>query len=318
MIVLGADEVRRHLPMRDAIGCVEAVMIRVAEGKANLPLRMVMDIDGTNKLGLMPGALSDPPLYGVKLLSLFPGNPARGLSSHIGLVILFDNDTGAPVVAMNADAITASRTAAASAVATRALARPEARVLALIGTGEQAESHVAALSLVRDIAEIRVAGRRPDRAEAFIARVAPTHPGIRFTAAADVETAVAGADIVTTVTSSAEVVLEGRWIGAGTHVNAVGASVPAMQEIDEALVLKSELYVDYKPSALAQAAEIIAALADGRMNEAHIRGEIGAVLGGTAPGRSGAEAVTLYRSLGIAAQDLACAGLVWERYRAAG
>lgn len=312
MITLDAAEVRRHLPMSDAIEIVEATMIRVAQGKANLPLRMIMDIDGTNKLGIMPGALSDPVLYGVKLLSLYPGNPARGLSSHIGLVILFDADTGKPVVAMDADAVTAIRTAAASAAATRVLALENARIMAIVGTGEQAESHIEALFRVRDITEVRVAGRTPARATEFLERISPQYPDIRLIAAPDVPAAVSGADIVTTVTSSSEVILRGEWIEPGTHVNAVGASIPSMQEIDEDLALKSELFVDYKPSALAQAREIITALETGHMQKTHIRAEIGEVFNGSKPGRSGQDAVTLYRSLGIAAQDLACAQHVWD------
>ncbi|MCE8540024.1 ornithine cyclodeaminase family protein [Ruegeria pomeroyi] len=307
MKVITAEEIRQHLPMRDAIEVVELTMIRVSDGQANLPLRTVMDIDGTNRLGVMPGALSDPTLYGIKVLSLFPGNPAKGLSSHIGTVLLFDAETGQPRAALDADAITAIRTAAATAVATRALARSDARVLALIGTGEQAESHIAALTLVRHVSEIRIAGRSPDRAADFANRMSVHYPDIAFTAAATAEQAVNGADIVCTLTSSPSVVLHGDWIGPGTHVNAVGASIPSMQEIDEALLLKSELFVDYRPSAFAQAREIISALETGAMSEAHVRGEIGEVLSGKVPGRSGPDAITLYRSLGIAAQDLACA-----------
>lgn len=313
MKTFGANDIHRLLPMQDAIEVVQSVMIQVAEGKANLPLRSTMDIDGTNKLGIMPGALSDPTLYGVKLLSLFPGNPARGLSSHIGVVILFDAETGAPVVSMNADAITAIRTAAASAAATRALSRPNAHRLAIIGTGEQAETHIEALCLVRDISEIRIAGRSAERAKAFVDKVSAGYPGIRIQPANNVQDAVAGADIVCTVTSSPEVVLRGGWIGPGTHVNAVGASVPTMQEIDQDLLLKSELFVDFRASALAQAREIITALDTKAMTQAHIRADIGDVYRGLANARSSDDAITLYRSLGIAAQDLACADHVRRR-----
>jgi ornithine cyclodeaminase len=313
MKTFGANDIHRLLPMQDAIEVVQSVMIQVAEGKANLPLRSTMDIDGTNKLGIMPGALSDPTLYGVKLLSLFPGNPARGLSSHIGVVILFDAETGAPVVSMNADAITAIRTAAASAAATRALSRPNAHRLAIIGTGEQAETHIEALCLVRDISEIRIAGRSAERAKAFVDKVSAGYPGIRIQPANNVQDAVAGADIVCTVTSSPEVILRGSWIGPGTHVNAVGASVPTMQEIDQDLLLKSELFVDFRASALAQAREIITALDTKAMTQAHIRADIGDVYRGLANARSSDDAITLYRSLGIAAQDLACADHVRRR-----
>lgn len=313
---IDAAEIRRLLPISEAIEIVQQAMIRVAQGNANLPLRMVMDIDGTNKLGVMPGALADPTIYGVKLLSLFPGNPARGLSSHIGVVILFDTETGRPVVSLDADAITAIRTAAASAAATRALARADARTLAIIGTGEQAETHIEAIALVRDIAEVRIAGRTPERAAAFADRLEPRYPGLKLRPCAGVQEAVTGADIVCSVTSSPTVVLRGDWIGPGTHVNAVGASIPTMQEIDAALVLKSALFVDYKPSALAQARDIIDAIGSGAMTEADIRAEIGDVYRGSAPGRTDPDAITLYRSLGIAAQDLACADHVRKRAHA--
>ena len=312
MKFVSASDVRRLLPMVKAIEVVEQTMIRVAEGKANLPLRTVMDIDGTNKLGVMPGVLRDPTLYGVKVLSLFPGNPAKGLSSHIGVVILFDAATGEPVVSMNADAITAIRTAAASAAATRALSRPDAQSLAIIGTGEQAETHIEAISSVRNITELRIAGRTLDRSSAFVAKIGRHYPNLTCRPCSSIKEAVTGAHIVCTVTSSSEVILQGGWLDAGCHVNAVGASVPSMQEIDVGLVLASDLYVDYKPSALAQARDIMTAISSGQMNEAHIRGEIGDVYRGHAPGRSGPEAITLYRSLGVAAQDLACADIVWK------
>ena len=315
MINITADEIRKHLPMAEAIEVVQAAMVAVADGKANLPLRSVMDIDGVNKLGIMPGAMRDPVLYGVKILSLFPGNPARGLSSHIGVVILFDADTGAPVVSMDADALTAIRTAAATAAATRVLARKDAQTLAIVGTGEQAESHIAALTQVRGIRDIRIAGRSPERAEDFVAAQAQHYPAITFAASPDVPTAVRGADIVCTVTSSAEVILQAEWIEPGTHVNAVGASIPSLQEIDSALVAQGRLFVDYKPSALAQARDIISAIDAGMMTEADICAEIGDVYRGLAAGRRAADEITVYRSLGIAAQDLFCADHVWRAVR---
>jgi ornithine cyclodeaminase/alanine dehydrogenase-like protein (mu-crystallin family) len=310
MISVNADELRQLLPMSEAIETVHRAMIGVAQGRATMPLRSVMDIDGTNRLGIMPGALRDPDVYGVKLISLFPGNPARGLSSHIGSMVIFDNDTGAVAAMLDADALTAIRTAAASAAATRALAREKAARLTIIGTGEQATSHIEAMLCVRDISEVRIAGRTQARAEAFVARVAPRFPGLKMSAARDARHAVEGADIICTVTSSSDVVLQGAWVEPGCHVNAVGASIPTMQEIDQELLLKSVLYVDYLASALAQARDIIDAIASGVMARAHIRGQIGHLYAGTLPGRGSPGDITLYRSLGVAAQDLACAGRI--------
>jgi len=313
MISVTASEIRQLLPMSQAIETVQNAMIGVAQGKATMPLRTIMDIDATNRLGVMPGSLRDPDVYGVKLISLFPGNPAKGLSSHIGSMVIFDNETGAVAALLDADALTALRTAAASAAATRALARKDAKRLAIIGTGEQATSHIEAMLCVRDITELRIAGRTHARAEAFVARAAPLFPDLKMTAARDARAAVRGADIVCTVTSSADVVLQGGWIEPGCHVNAVGASVPTMQEIDTELLLKSVLYVDYLPSALAQARDIIDAISSGDMARAHIRGEIGSLYAGTSQGRSSADEITLYRSLGVAVQDLACAHKVLRK-----
>ena len=312
MIIVSGDEIRDLLPMADAIETVQTAMIAVSQGRANMPLRSVMEIDGTNRLGIMPGALRDPDIYGVKLISLFPGNPAKGLSSHIGQMVIFDNDTGAVTACLDADALTAIRTAAASAAATRVLARKDARVLAVIGTGEQAESHIEAMNCVRDVSEVRVAGRTQIRAAEFIKRVGPKFPDLAFVAAKDAREAVLGADIVCSVTSSATPVLQGNWIAPGMHVNAVGASIPTMQEIDRDLLMKSALFVDYRASAMAQAREIIDAIAGGDMDQAHIRGEIGQVYAGEIAGRKGEDEITLYRSLGVAAQDLACAQRVLD------
>ncbi len=310
MIILSAKEVTELLPMPKAIDIVERTMIAVSAGKTNLPLRHAIDVGGGNKLGIMPGALGDGALYGVKLLSLFPGNPAKGLSSHIGAMVLFDPETGVSTAMMSADALTAIRTAAASAAATRALARPDARILAIIGTGEQAETHIAAMCAVRGITEIRIAGSSPAKAAAFVASQQSERPGIEFSAAESAQAAVSGADIICTVTSAAKPVLYGDWIAKGAHVNAVGASMPMVQEIDQSVLLTSELFVDYRPSAFAQAREIIDALASGAMAENHILAEIGSVFAGDHPGRSKSDAITVYRSLGVAAQDLACGEFV--------
>ncbi len=311
MIIASAEDVRRVLPMEKAIELVAEAMVAVSDGKANLPLRSAMDINGVNKLGIMPGVLGG--VYGVKLISLFPDNPAKGLSSHIGAMVLFDPETGAPNAVVDADALTAIRTAAASAVATRALARADATTLAIIGTGEQAHSHIEAICAVRDIQNIRIAGSTFERAQDFV-RGLP----IEATPCASSEEAVQGADIICTVTSSPTPVLHGDWVANGAHINAVGASVPTVQEIDQSVLLKSALFTDYRPSALAQAREIITAISDGKMDETHILGEIGEVLSGKVQGRGGPEDITLYRSLGIAAQDLICADFVRQTLRANG
>lgn len=313
MIVLSDRDVAALLPMATAIEVVEKAMVAVSAGAASLPLRMVVDVGKPNMMGVMPGAFMPgngavDGCFGVKLVSLFPNNPDAGFSSHQGAIVLFEPDHGSAVAMMNAGLLTAVRTAAASAVATRALARQDCSTLAMVGAGEQAEHHVEAMLLVRpSIRALRIAGRRPDKARGFAAHMAERHPGIAVSVSPDVRSAVDGADIVCTVTSSPTPVLEGAWIAPGVHLNVVGASVASKREIDEETVVRSRLFVDYRPSTFAQAGEVIAAMDSGRIGRDHVLAEIGEVLAGAAGGRRAADEITLYRSLGIAAQDLACA-----------
>lgn len=307
MIVLSEREVDALLPMKTAITVVEKAMIGVSEGKTNLPLRSIMNVGGPNAMGMMPGAISEPSFYGIKLVSLFPDNAEAGYSSHQGAIILFEAKHGSPVAMMNAGLLTARRTAAASAVATRALARQDSAVLTIVGTGEQAEHHLDAMLAVRRLSEVRIAGRRAERAERFVQEARGRYPGISFSAETDIKVAVAGADIVCTVTSASDPILLGSWITPGTHLNIVGASIPSKREIDEDLVARSALFVDYRPSTFAQAGEVIGAIESGRITKEHVVAEIGEVLAAKHPGRSSQDEITLYRSLGVAAQDLACA-----------
>lgn len=324
MIVLSDRDVAALLPMAAAIEVVGKAMIAVSAGAANLPLRMVVDVGPPNMMGVMPGAFMPgngavDGCFGVKLVSLFPNNPDAGFSSHQGAIVLFEPDHGSAVAMMNAGLLTAVRTAAASAVATRALARPDSATLAVVGAGEQAEHHVDAMLLVRpSIRALRIAGRRPEKARAFAAHVAQRHPGLSVTVSPDVRAAVDGADIVCTVTSSPTPVLMGEWIAPGTHLNVVGASVASKREIDEDTVARARLYVDYRPSTFAQAGEVIGAIDSGRIGRDHVLAEIGEVLAGKAGGRTDAKEITLYRSLGIAAQDLACAAHCLREAKARG
>jgi ornithine cyclodeaminase len=324
MIVLSDKEVGELLPMAEAIEMVASAMIAVSAGAANLPLRSVVDVGPPNFMGVMPGAFMPgngqlDACFGVKLVSLFPNNPDAGFSSHQGAVVLFEPEHGSAIAMMNAGLLTAIRTAAASAVATRALAREDCTTLAMVGAGEQAEYHLDAMLAVRPgIKELRIAGRRRDKAEAFAAHAAARYPHLQITIADDVRTAVDGADIVCTVTSSAEPVLMGDWIGPGTHLNVVGASIPSKREIDEEMVARARLYVDYRPSTFAQAGEVIRAIESGRIARDHVLGEIGEVLAGKVAGRGAPDEITLYRSLGIAAQDLACASFCVSQARARG
>jgi len=310
VIVLTSEDIVALLQMTDAIETVETAMKAVSKGGAELPLRNVVPVGSNNRLGVMPGALSDPACFGVKLVSLFPGNPARGLSSHLGAFILFDALTGQAAAMMDASLLTAIRTAAASAVATRALARQDASKLAIIGYGEQAEHHLDAICAVRHIESVHIAGRDGAKAAAFCTTAMARYPTLQFRAGDDVGAAVEEADIVCTVTASPTPVLNHAWLAEGVHVNVVGSSIPSMREVDDDLILKSSVWVDYLPSTLAQAGEIVDLIAAKRYTADTLKGEIGQLLNGDTTGRTSPHEQTVYRSLGIAAQDLAAAQFV--------
>jgi len=315
LLVLAGADVRSLLTMAQCIALMERTMRGVSRGGAQLPLRIAAAVPGGNVLAAMPGYLEDPPSAGAKLIAVYPDNARRGLSSHMGVVVLFDPANGVPIAIIDATTVTALRTAAASAVATNALARPDAGELAILGAGEQAATHLSAMSHVRKLRSVRVWARSIEKARGF-ARDQEESVGLPIRVAASAEDAVHDADIVCTTTAAREPILEGAWIRAGTHVNLVGASSAQTREANEALVMKAAYFCDFRPSALAQAGELIAAA--GVLAERHIRGEIGEVLNGKVRGRTTADEVTIYKSLGIAAQDLAAAHYVYEQARRSG
>ncbi|MGD9862077.1 MAG: ornithine cyclodeaminase family protein [Pseudodonghicola sp.] len=318
MIVLTHDDVAALLPMEQAIAVVAEAMKGVSAGTAQLPLRTVLPVGGDNRMGVMPGAIADPACFGVKLVSLFPGNAELGLSSHRGAVVLFEAETGGAVAMMDASLLTAIRTAAASAVATRALARDDAESLTLIGYGEQAEHHLAAMLAVRPLHRVTVAGRSAEKAAGFAARAAADYPEVDFASTTDLRAAVSGADIVCTLTAAPRAIVSGDWVRPGAHVNVVGSSIPSMREVDDRMVERGAIWVDYLPSTLAQAGEIVDMIAAGTFAAGDLKGEIGALLAGDIAGRTAPDQITVYRSLGIAAQDLAAAHHVYVRARDAG
>jgi len=313
MIVLTHTHVKSLLPMAEAIEVIAHAMIGVSKRDVELPLRNILPVGGGNMMGVMPGAIGDPACFGVKLVSLFHDNPARGLSSHRGAIVLFESETGGAVAMMDASLLTAIRTAAASAVATRALARADATSLTIVGYGEQGEHHLDAMMAVRDITRLTVTGRNGDKAAAFAARAAQTYPQLTTTHTTDIQAAVKTADIVCTVTASPTPIVMGDWIAPGTHVNIVGSSIPSMREVDDAMVLRSAIWIDYLPSTLAQAGEIVDMIKAGTYAESDLMGEIGALLDGKIGGRGSDGEITTYRSLGVAAQDLAAAHYVTEQ-----
>lgn len=309
---------RRLLPMTECIDLMRQTMIATAERRVVLPLRSVMVMpDDKGMLGNMPGYLADPECFGVKLVSLIPRNKPPQYSSHLGLVLLFEAEHGQPVALLDAAEITAIRTAAASGLATRLLALPQAGDLALLGAGEQARSHLQAMLAVRTLRRVRVWARDPDKGAEF-ARAEGARHRIDIETSATVAEAVKGADIICTLTKAREPILRGEWLAPGTHLNVVGSSIAATAEIDTPAVVKSRFFVDYRESTINEGGEYLRALKAGAITPQHLLAEIGEVANGSKPGRLSPSDVTLYKSLGIAPQDLASAHYVLEKARAAG
>jgi ornithine cyclodeaminase len=303
-------EVRSRLTYDICIPIVRNAMIAFSSGETIQLLRTVIPLSEGRLFGIMPGALGAHAAFGAKLLSVFHNNFARGVQSHQGVVVLFDPETGAAICVVHAGEITAIRTAAASAVATDALARADARRLTILGYGEQAGTHARAIREVRQLESITVWGRSPDRTQAFADRI-HAELAIPVFAARDAEEAVSEADIICTVTAAREPILEGKWVQPGAHINLVGSSIPGPVEVDNDLVIRSRFIADSREGVLRQGAEFLNAKAAGLIDETHVVAEIGQVLLGHVAGRQSAGQITVYKSIGHIVQDLACA---WALY----
>jgi ornithine cyclodeaminase/alanine dehydrogenase-like protein (mu-crystallin family) len=313
MLVLSDEEVRGLLDMEGCIGAMREALAVLARGSVHLPLRpIVKPPGGDTLLGLMPvHRAGERPLYALKTIVIAPDNPTRGLDPHQGTVSLFDGVTGQTRAVMNASPITAIRTAACSAVATQLLARPDARELAIIGAGHQARAHLEAMRLARPFDAVRIASRASAGARALAAEAGAE-------AVETVEEAVRGADVVCTLTNSADPVLSREWLRTGVHINAVGACFPTTRELDSATVAASSFFVDRRESALNEAGDLLLAVRDGVVGLDHVRGELGEVLTGERPGRTSPDEITVFESLGLAVEDLFAAEYVARRAREAG
>ncbi len=311
LVVLSAEDVHASLPYDACIAAVRQAMVNHSSGKTRHLLRSFIGMGEGRTFAQMPAALSIDGYFGAKLVSVFadPSDPAH--RAHRGVVVLFEGTSGEPVCVADAGAVTMIRTGAASAVATHALARSDADVLAILGTGHQAESHIIALSSVRTFRKILVWGRNPDRARAFVARMTE-ETGLTIESVPSAKQAVDKADVICTVTSAVEPILMGDWLPSGTHVNVVGSSAPGPIEVDDQLVLNSRFFVDCREHTINHGAEFLHAKNAGLIEDDHIVAEIGEVLSGRNRGRRSDKEITVYKSLGHAVQDLAAVAYLFE------
>jgi ornithine cyclodeaminase/alanine dehydrogenase-like protein (mu-crystallin family) len=318
VLLVNQREVPRLLPMNECMDVMEETLKRLTRADAILPLRSILFLpDNVGALGLMPAALLSSKVVGLKAVTFFWGNEGTELDTHQGAVLLFEAERGRLLAVIDATSITAIRTAAVSGVATRLLARKDAGNLTLIGSGVQARTHLEAMLVARRIRRVRVASKQLESARTFAARESKRH-GIKIEPVASVRDAVSGADIICTVTSSREPVLLGDWIAPGAHVNVVGSSVPSAREVDTAAVVRSRLFVDRRESTLNEAGDFLIPKKEGAIGDGHIRGEIGEVLLGKVPGRQSPEEITLFKSLGLAVEDVASARHIYEKARVSG
>ncbi len=317
LLVLAHDDVRQLLPMDDCIELMAGVLADLARGAVWQPLRFVVrPPDEPSLMGLMPAHRSAPEAaYGLKVVCIFPSNPARGIDAHQGGVLLFDGETGAPRAFLDASAVTEIRTAAVSAVATRLLARQDATELAILGSGVQARSHLEAMASVRPFARARAWSRTPEHTRTFAAEASAPFP---VEACSSAEDAVRGADVVVTATSSREPIVQRGWLAPGAHVNAVGSSIPTARELDADTVAAASLFADARESMLNEGGDYLFAVREAGIGPEHIRAELGELLIGAREGRRSADELTVFKSLGLAAEDLAAAELVYTRAREAG
>ena len=318
MLLIGGKDVPSLLPMGACMDAMAAALATVARGGAILPLRQLLRIpQKAGILGTMPAYLESPDALGVKVITVFNGNEGTEYDSHQGVVLLFEPDHGSVVAIIDASSVTAIRTAAVSGVATRLLARDDASDLCLIGSGVQARTHLEAMLIARSITRVRLWSRNPEHARAF-ARAESARHEVDVEVMDTARDAVSGAHIVCTATSAREPVVEGAWLAPGTHVNAVGSSTSTARELDSAAVQRAKLFVDRRESTLNEAGDFLVPRGEGLIDDSHIIAELGDVLIGAHAGRQSREEVTLFKSLGLAVEDVAAAQHIYTAALARG
>jgi ornithine cyclodeaminase len=313
VLIINQSEAPQLLPMRECMEVMAEALKSLARGEVILPLRPVLWLpEKVGALGMMPAYSGGLGAFGLKVVSVFPGNHGTEYDSHQGAVLLFEAAHGRLLAIIDSSSITAIRTAAVSGVATRLLASSNAGDLAILGTGVQARTHLEAMLLARNIHRVRVWSRDPAHTRHFAERESLRHT-IRVEPMASAKEAVTGADIICTTTSAKEPVLLGEWLAPGAHINAVGSSVPFTRELDSAAVVKSKLFVDRRESTLNEAGDFLFPKKEGAIGDDHIRGELGDLLLGHIAGRESPSEITLFKSLGLAVEDLASAQHIYQR-----
>lgn len=317
ILILDGSHIKELLPMADCIELMSDALSALARDEVHQPLRTIIrPPNARGLLGLMSAYRGgDLGAFGLKAICVFPDNPSQGKDAHQGAVMLFSRDTGEMLALMNASAITAIRTAAVSAVATRLLAREDAQQLAIIGAGVQARTHLAALDCVRSIKHARVAARNVEHSQRLASEMQSKF-SFSLEPVQTNEEAVRGADLIVTATSSLEPVIRKEWISPGAHINAIGTHSPSSREIDSATMVAARIFVDRRESALNESGDYLLAAKEGVIGPDNIVGEIGELLIGTKSGRTSASEITLFKSLGLAIEDVACAEYLYQKAQA--
>jgi len=312
-LFISKEKIAKLLPMNECIEVMEKMFRSIANDEASQPLRSLMWLpDKTGLMGMMPGYAKSLGVMGIKTITVFFANRDAGFPSHQGVVILFDAKHGQPLVIFDAAEITAIRTAAASGLATRLLSRENSELLAIIGSGEQAERHLESMMVVRKINRVNVWSRNEKNAKEFAEKNSEKYK-VAISVKKNAEEAVKDADIICTVTSSAQPVVKGEWIAAGTHTNAVGSSTAAKRELDTAAILKSKLFTDCYESVFNEAGDFLIPKKEGVVDDSHVRADLGEVLTGIKKGRENDEEITIFKSLGIASEDIFSAYHIYKK-----
>jgi alanine dehydrogenase len=313
MLLLTESDVRAVLPMRDLIDTMHTALAELSAGRVQQPLRTVLEVGEQHAFfGVMPACIPKSGALGTKLVTVFGSNLAIGLPSHLATILLLDSTTGALLSVMDGRYITEARTAAVSAVSVQLLAQPDASRLAILGSGVQARSHLRAISCVRDLKEVRVWSPSESSRARFVAEMQPETTAV-VTAATSAREAVSSADLIVLATASREPVIESAWVADGTHIAAVGACRPDQREMDTALVTRARVFVDSRRGAVAEAGDLVIPMNEGAFEASQIAGELGELAGAAVAARSSPGEITVFKSLGMAVEDVAAAHLAYHR-----